>query len=86
LTVVSTAVLDGKLGFGSRGYTVKVKNVEWTGWRDAAARVSQYSLPALRPFFYIPISSELNVSSDQRPTLKQLERFERLERLEPVDS
>jgi len=57
LTVVSTAVLDGKLGFGSRGYTVKVKNIEWTGgrWRDAAARVSQYSLPARRPFFYIPI-------------------------------
>ena len=30
-TVVSTAVLDGKLGFASRGYTVKVKNIERTG-------------------------------------------------------
>ena len=30
-TVVSTAVLDGKVGFGSRGYTVKVKNIERTG-------------------------------------------------------
>jgi len=30
-TVVSTAVLDGKLGFASRGYTVKVKNIARTG-------------------------------------------------------
>ena len=30
-TVVSTAVLDGKVGFASRGYTVKVKNIERTG-------------------------------------------------------
>ena len=30
-TVVSTAVLDGKLGFASRGRTVKVKNIERTG-------------------------------------------------------
>src|SRR3970282_2605882 len=29
-TVVSTAVLDGKVGFASRGYTVKVKNIERT--------------------------------------------------------
>ncbi|MBI4488156.1 MAG: pyridoxamine 5'-phosphate oxidase family protein [Deltaproteobacteria bacterium] len=30
-TVVSTAVLDGKVGFASRGYTVKVKNIKRTG-------------------------------------------------------
>jgi PPOX class probable F420-dependent enzyme len=30
-TVVSTALLDGKLGFASRGYTVKVKNIQRTG-------------------------------------------------------
>ena len=30
-TVVSTAVLDGTVGFASRGYTVKVKNIERTG-------------------------------------------------------
>jgi len=30
-TVVSTAVLDGKVGFASRGYTVKVKNIERMG-------------------------------------------------------
>ena len=30
-TVVSTAVLEGKLGFASRPHTVKVKNIERTG-------------------------------------------------------
>ena len=30
-TVVSTAVLDGKLGFASRPRTVKLKNIERTG-------------------------------------------------------
>src|SRR3990170_8952711 len=30
-TVVSTAVLDGKVGFTSRGYTVKVRNIERIG-------------------------------------------------------
>jgi len=30
-TVVSTAVLDGKVGFASRGWTVKVKNIQRTG-------------------------------------------------------
>ena len=30
-TVVSTAVLDGKIGFASRGWTVKVKNIQRTG-------------------------------------------------------
>ena len=30
-TVVSTAVLDGKLGFASRPHTVKVKNIQRTG-------------------------------------------------------
>jgi PPOX class probable F420-dependent enzyme len=30
-TVVSTAVLDGKVGFASRGGTVKLKNVQHTG-------------------------------------------------------
>ena len=30
-TVVSTAVLDGKVGFASRGYTVKLKNIQRTG-------------------------------------------------------
>lgn len=30
-TVVSTAVLDGKVGFASRGWTVKVKNIQKTG-------------------------------------------------------
>lgn len=30
-TVVSTAVLDNKIGFASRGRTVKVKNIERTG-------------------------------------------------------
>src|SRR5262245_15605329 len=30
-TVVSSAVLDGKVGFASRGYTVKVKNIVRTG-------------------------------------------------------
>ncbi|MGE5302341.1 MAG: pyridoxamine 5'-phosphate oxidase family protein [Alphaproteobacteria bacterium] len=30
-TVVSTAVLDGKVGFASRPRTVKVKNIERTG-------------------------------------------------------
>jgi PPOX class probable F420-dependent enzyme len=30
-TIVSTAVLDGKVGFASRDYTVKVKNIERTG-------------------------------------------------------
>src|SRR3970040_433981 len=30
-TVVSTAVLDGKVGFASRGYTVKVRNIQRTG-------------------------------------------------------
>ena len=30
-TVVSTAVLDGKVGFASRGYTVKVKNIQRSG-------------------------------------------------------
>ena len=30
-TVVSTAVLDGKLGFASRPHTVKLKNIKRTG-------------------------------------------------------
>ena len=30
-TVVSTAVLDGKVGFASRPHTVKVKNIQRTG-------------------------------------------------------
>jgi hypothetical protein len=30
-TVVSTAVLDGKVGFASRGHTVKLKNIQRTG-------------------------------------------------------
>ena len=30
-TVVSTAVLDGKLGFSSRRHTVKLKNIQRTG-------------------------------------------------------
>jgi PPOX class probable F420-dependent enzyme len=30
-TVVSTAVLDGKVGFASRGWTIKVKNMQRTG-------------------------------------------------------
>jgi PPOX class probable F420-dependent enzyme len=30
-TIVSTAVLDGKVGFASRDYTVKVKNIQRTG-------------------------------------------------------
>jgi PPOX class probable F420-dependent enzyme len=30
-TVVSTAVLDGKVGFASRPHTVKLKNIERTG-------------------------------------------------------
>jgi hypothetical protein len=30
-TIVSTAVLDGKLGFASRPRTVKLKNIERTG-------------------------------------------------------
>jgi PPOX class probable F420-dependent enzyme len=30
-TVVSTAVLDGKIGFASRPHTLKVKNIERTG-------------------------------------------------------
>jgi len=30
-TVVSTAVLDGKVGFASRGNTVKLKNIQRTG-------------------------------------------------------
>ena len=30
-TVVSSAVLDGKVGFASRGHTVKVKNILRTG-------------------------------------------------------
>ena len=44
-TVVSTAVLDGKVGFGSRGYTVKVKNIERTG---RARHRHQARHPALR--------------------------------------
>jgi PPOX class probable F420-dependent enzyme len=30
-TVVSTAVLDGKLGFASRAHTLKLKNIQRTG-------------------------------------------------------
>ena len=30
-TVVSTAILDNKVGFASRGWTVKVKNIQRTG-------------------------------------------------------
>src|ERR1041385_2210001 len=30
-TVVSTAVLDGKVGFASRAWTVKAKNIKRTG-------------------------------------------------------
>ena len=30
-TIVSTAVLDGKVGFASRGDTVKLKNIQRTG-------------------------------------------------------
>ena len=30
-TIVSTAVLDGKIGFASRAHTVKVKNIHRTG-------------------------------------------------------
>ena len=30
-TVVSTALLDGKVGFASRGYTVKTKNIQRAG-------------------------------------------------------
>ena len=30
-TIVSTAVLNGKVGFASRDYTVKVKNIQRTG-------------------------------------------------------
>src|SRR5690349_9284991 len=30
-TIVSTAVLDGKVGFASRPHTIKLKNIERTG-------------------------------------------------------
>jgi PPOX class probable F420-dependent enzyme len=30
-TVVSTGVLDGRIGFASRGHTVKLKNIQRTG-------------------------------------------------------
>lgn len=30
-TVVSTALLDGKVGFASRSHTVKLKNIQRTG-------------------------------------------------------
>lgn len=44
-TVVSTAVLDGKVGFATRRNTVKLKNIERTGRGDHG---DQARHPALR--------------------------------------
>jgi PPOX class probable F420-dependent enzyme len=69
-TVVSTAVLDGKVGFASRGYTVKVKNIERTG----RAAVTVIKLDTRR---YVTIEGPASVEpwQDTKEHIKRLKEL-----------
>ena len=69
-TVVSTAVLDGKLGFASRGYTVKVKNIERTG----RAAVTVIKLDTRR---YVTVEGPASIEPwhDKPAHIKRLKEF-----------
>jgi|GEM_PF-952097 len=69
-TVVSTAVLDGKVGFASRGYTVKVKNIERTG----RATVTVIKLDTRR---YVTVEGPASVEpwQDTKEHIKRLKQL-----------
>jgi PPOX class probable F420-dependent enzyme len=66
-TVVSTALLDAKLGFASRGYTVKVKNIQRTG----RAAVTVIKLDTRR---YVTVEGPASIEpwQDTRAHIKRL--------------
>ena len=69
-TVVSTAVLDGKVGFASRGYTVKVKNIQRTG----RATVTVIKLDTRR---YVTVEGPASIEpwQDTKAHIKRLKEF-----------
>ena len=69
-TIVSTAVLDDKLGFASRGYTVKVKNIERTG----RATVTVIKLDTRR---YVTVEGPASIETwqDTKAHIKRLKEF-----------
>ena len=66
-TVVSAAVLDGKVGFASRPHTVKVKNIERTG----RAAVTVIKLDTRR---YVTVEGPASIESwqDTKAHIKRL--------------
>ena len=69
-TIVSTAVLDGKLGFASRPRTVKVKNIERTG----RAAVTVIKLDTRR---YVTVEGPASIEAwqDTKAHIKRLKDF-----------
>jgi PPOX class probable F420-dependent enzyme len=66
-TIVSTAVLDGKIGFASRAHTVKLKNIQRTG----RATVTVIKLDNRR---YVTVEGPASVEpwQDTPPHIKRL--------------
>ena len=69
-TIVSTAVLDGKVGFASRDYTVKVKNIQRTG----RAAVTVVKLDTRR---YVTVEGPASIEpwKDAAAHIKRLKEF-----------
>jgi PPOX class probable F420-dependent enzyme len=69
-TIVSTAVLDGKLGFASRPHTVKLKNIERTG----RAAVTVIKLDTRR---YVSVEGPASIEpwQDTKAHIKRLKDF-----------
>ena len=69
-TIVSTAVLDGKLGFASRPRTVKVKNIQRTG----RATVTVIKLDTRR---YVTVEGPASIEAwqDTPAHIKRLKEF-----------
>jgi PPOX class probable F420-dependent enzyme len=69
-TIVSTAVLDGKVGFASRDYTVKVKNIQRTG----RATVTVVKLDTRR---YVTVEGPASIEpwKDAPAHIKRLKEF-----------
>jgi PPOX class probable F420-dependent enzyme len=69
-TVVSTAVLDGKVGFASRGRTVKLKNIQRTG----RAAVTVIKLESRR-YVTVEGAAAVELWQDTPDHLKRLKEF-----------
>ena len=69
-TIVSTAVLDGKVGFASRAHTIKLKNIQRTG----RATVTVIKLDTRR---YVTVEGPASIESwqDTPSHIKRLKDF-----------